>query len=87
MHACMEAAGCFEVYMVSWWMLHFDASTPKRQQARSNWQGIGGLDLGPITRKYMNEHTKFQSTRVFLSWSCLKYPCLLFIVHFIFTYS
>ena len=53
-----------QVYAVAWWMMHYDHPTPKRQQARSNWKGVLGLDLGSIPAAVMREKTQFQSTRV-----------------------
>lgn len=53
-----------QVYAATWWMMHYDHPTPKRQQARSNWKGVRGLDLGSIPAAVMREKTQFQSTRV-----------------------
>jgi len=77
MHACMVSCGvvatihiaCMQVYFANWWMMSYGHPTPKRQQARSNWPWVSGLDLGKIAARTMKAQTQFQST----SWGLKQF--------------
>lgn len=65
MHGWLWGSGnfsCMQVYVANWWMMSYGHPTPKRQQARSNWPWVSGLDLGKLAARTMKAETKFQST-------------------------
>lgn len=73
-HACIESisfalCAVAQVYVAYWWMMSYNSPTPKRQQARSNWAMVSGLDAGKLARGVMREKTKVATTRLYLSCS------------------
>ena len=42
--------------------------TPKRQQARSNWSAVSGLDTGSMVAAAMRAHTQFATTSLGLRY-------------------
>ena len=77
-HACMNnilnkiVHASSQVYSAHWWMMAYGSPTPKRQQARSNWKGVAGLDTGPMAAATMRQRTQHKTTSSELSMSRLK---------------
>lgn len=61
-----------QVYSANWWMMAYGGPTPKRQQARSNWKGVAGLDTGPMAAATMRERTQHKTTSSELSLARLE---------------
>ena len=73
-HACMNKLvhASNQVYSANWWMMAYGGPTPKRQQARSNWKGVAGLDTGPMAAATMRERTQHKTTSSELSLARLE---------------
>ena len=56
-----------KVYQCRFWMMLLGAPSSKPTEVYSNGSWIGGLNVGPLTKKFKEQYTRLQTTRLCLS--------------------